>query len=172
MARFCAGVVVQFNGSISGRIVLGLNEASGMGHTLVEVYVAGKWTLADPSASMPFALLRQDDGFLASAWDVRCDCTIPWRCRTEFAASDKMVANYGLFFVDYRLVNFPLEVSNRYMARRFVRLITGEKILQNYDYKGHVNHPAVSSYIDLDEIATQWIAGTMKPTPRQYRMFH
>ena len=152
---------------LGARLVIGLNEKLGGGHTLTEVCIDGKWVIFDPSPSMPFAFLEQPDTCLASCWDVRKDPSLPTRCKPELTAP-AAIARYGTYFVDYRLVNYPIAVSTRYLAQRFVRMITAQKIIQNYDYMGHLNHSALSTFTDLDQTVAQWVKGTLKPTPKRY----
>ena len=152
---------------LGARLVIGLNEKLGGGHTLTEICIDGQWAIFDPSPCMPFAFLEQPDGRLASCWDVHRDPSIPTRCKPEFAAPTA-IERYGTYFADFRLVNYPVTVSTRYLAQRFVRMITAQKIIQNYDYTGHLNHTALSAYTDLDQTAAQWVAGTLQPTPKRY----
>ena len=153
---------------LGARLVIGLNEKTGGGHTLTEICIDGKWAIFDPSPCMPFAFLELPDGSLASGWDVNKDPAIPARCKPEFKASPAAIESYGSYFADYRLVNYPIAVSTRYMAQRFLRMITSQKILQNYDYTGHLNHPAISSFADIDATVAKWVKGTLTPNPKRY----
>lgn len=151
---------------LGARLVIGLNEARGGGHTLTEIYVDGHWAIFDPSPCTPFAFLEEADGRLVNCWDIHKDPTLPLRCKPEYDSA--MIKNYGTYFADYRLINYPIEVSTRFMAQRFVRMVTAQKIIQNYDYTGHLNQPALASFVDLDTTARKWVDGTLKPTPKRY----
>lgn len=152
---------------IGARLVIGLNKERGNGHTLTEVFVEDGWKVFDPSPGMPFAWLEDEQGALASGWDVHRDPSLPTRCVPEFNAP-RGIRDYGTYFRDYRLVNYSIEESTRNMAQRFLHMITAQKILQNYDYTGHLNHPALSSFADFDDMAEKWIHGTLNPTPKRY----
>lgn len=152
---------------LPARLIIGLNETRADGHTLTEVYADGAWHVFDPSPSMPFAWLETPEGHLASGWDIHQAPGLPATCRSEFPVADQG-KRYGSYFADFRLVNYPLEVSNRYQAQRFMRMAVAQKIVQNYDYTGHLNHQPLSGFADLDDLANQWVAGTLTPTPKRY----
>ena len=151
---------------LNARLVIGLNEAKGGGHTLTEVCLDGHWAIFDPSACTPFAFLEEANGHLASCWDVHKDPSLPLRCKPEY--DSPTIKNYGTYFADYRLINYPIAVSTRNMALRFLRMVAAQKIIQNYDYTGHLNQPALSSFVDLDQTVGQWVQGTLNPTPKRY----
>jgi len=157
-ASRCLITLCQVAG-LGARMVVGLNDAERSGHTLTEVYAVGKWSLFDPSPCVPFPYYELPDGTLASGWDLRQDPTIPSRCTPEFESD--LTGRVTGFFRNYRLANYSLEESTRNMALRFLRLITAQKIVDNYDYRGHLNHEPLSAYVDLDSIVGKWVSGTM-----------
>lgn len=144
---------------MGARMIIGLHDARKRGHTLTEIYVAGKWSVFDPSPGMPFPYYPLADGSLASAWEIRRDPKIPSRCKPEFKSD--LTKTVGSFFHNYRLANYSLEESTRNMAMRFVRLIAAQKIVENYDYRGHLNHEPLASYTDLDATVGKWLKGTL-----------
>ena len=144
---------------LGARMVVGLDDELKTGHTLTEVYVAGKWSVFDPSPCVPFPYYPLGDGTFASAWDLRQDPTIPSRCTPEFESD--LTERISTLFRNFRLANYSLEESTRNMALRFLRLVTAQKIVENYDYLGHLNHQPPSSFADLDDVARQWVAGTL-----------
>jgi hypothetical protein len=148
---------------MGARMIIGLNDKERSGHTLTEVFVSGKWSVFDPSPCIPFAFYRLPDGTLASAWDIRKDPEIPLRCKPEFASP--RVGIVGSYFRNYRLANYSLEESTRNMAVRFLRLVAAQKIVENYDYTGHLNHPPLSAFADLDKMLRKWVRGTLAPRP-------
>lgn len=148
---------------MGARMVLGFHEGKADGHTLMEAYFGGKWALLDPSPCMPHPYYKLENGTFANGWDIKQDPTIPSRCTPQFTSG--VLERVPGFFTNYRLVNYSLEESTRNMAMRFLRLITAQKIVENYDYTGHLNHQPPSAYTDLDEIVRQWVQGTLSPTP-------
>jgi len=157
-ASRCLIALCQVAG-LGARIVIGLNDAEKGGHTLTEVHAAGKWSLFDPSPCVPFPYYKLPDGTLASAWDIRQDPAIPSRCTPEFESP--LTGTVAGFFRNYRLANYSIEESTRNMALRFLRLIAAQKIVENYDYLGHVNHAPPSAHVDLDSIVEKWLGGTL-----------
>lgn len=147
---------------MGARMILGLNDEKHNGHTLTEVFVDGRWALFDPSPGIAWPYYELPDGSLANGWDLKQDPSIPSRCRADFDST----LNPSEFFRDYRVANYPLEESTRNMARRFLRLVTAFKALDNYDYTGHLTQTPVASFLDLDKTLDNWLDATMKNTPR------
>ena len=146
---------------LGARMVLGLNDETFDGHTLTEVCIDGKWSLLDPSPCIPWPYYELADGSFASGHDIQQDPSIVTSAKGEWQ-DDNLAARVSTFFKDFRLVNYSLEESTRNMAQRFVRLVTAQKIVENYDYMGHLNHKPVSAYADLDGIVDDWFTGTMQ----------
>ena len=157
-ASRCLIALCQVAG-LGARMVIGLNDETQNGHTFTEVYMRGRWSVLDPSPCVPFAFYQLPDGTLASAWEIRQDPTIPSRCEPEL--DSPLTARVGALFRNFRLANYSLEESTRNMARRFVRLITAQKIVENYDYVGHLNHQPPSAFVDLDDVVKAWLDGTL-----------
>ena len=63
---------------------------------------------------------------------------------------------------NYQLANYSLEESTRNMARRFVQLVTAKKIVDNYDYNGHLTSKRLSAFADLDQTVQDWLAATQQ----------
>lgn len=145
---------------LGARMVIGLHDEKKVGHTLTEVHVAGKWSVFDPSPCVPYPYYPLEDGTLASAWEIRQDPSIPSRCEPEFESP--LVGTVAELFANFRLANYSLEESTRNMALRFVRLVTAQKVVENYDYVGHLKHQPPSAFCDLDEVMSQWLAGTLR----------
>jgi len=148
---------------LGARMILGLNEEREDGHTLVEAYFGGKWALLDPSPCVPFPFYELEDGTFANSRDIQKDPTICSRCKPDFESPH--VTRIPTFFADCCIANYPIEESTRYMAIRFLRLATAMKIVENYDYTGHLCHPSPASYTDLDDILGKWVQGTMHGNP-------
>jgi len=151
---------------LGARMVIGLNAERKSGHTLAEVFVDGRWALFDPTPTLPWAFCRHRDGTFLSAWDLRQDSELLAQCETEFPVADPAsIDRYASFFSDYRLANYSLEESTRNMATRFLRLIAAQKIVENYDYQGHLSQKRLSAFTDLDAVVDDWLSATLSPDP-------
>lgn len=149
---------------LGARMVLGLNDKARNGHTLTEVFFDGQWALVDPSPTMPFAWCRTSDDRWLSAWDLQTEPQLVNRCEPFLPVTgSRGVDWYANLFANTRLVNYSLEESSRFMALRFTRMVTAMKVVENYDYHGHLTNKPVGFYADLDELAQQWLQGTKMP---------
>jgi hypothetical protein len=70
--------------------------------------------------------------------------------------------SYAGLFPNYRLVNYTLEESQRFLMKRFLRYAAAHHILENYDYQGHMNLPRLASYVDLDDALRRFVAGSLR----------
>ena len=154
---------------LGARMVIGLNAETGGGHTLTEIFVDDKWAIFDPSACIPWPFHELPDGTLANCWDIKQDPTIPTRSRQELVEKPRPGMKVGVtperfagFMCNYQLANYSLEESTRNMARRFVQLVTAKKIVDNYDYNGHLTSKRLSAFADLDQTVQDWLAATQQ----------
>ena len=161
-ASRCLVTLCQVAG-LGARIVIGLNDTTKNGHTLTEIYAGGKWIVLDPSPTMPFAFLKLPDETFAGARDIQLDPSIPDRCTRHYDDSDVDNRQFAEFFTNCRLTNWSLRESTQNMARRFVHMAAAMKVLENYDYIGHMAHQPIGAYADLDELVKHWLSGTNPP---------
>ncbi len=145
---------------MGARMIIGLNDENHNGHTLTEIFVDGAWALFDPSPGIAWPYYELPDGSLANGWDIKQDPTIPARCRGDFESK----LDSSVFFRDYRVANYSIEESTENMARRFLRLVTAFKALDNYDYTGHLTQTPIASFLDLDQSLESWLEDTLKKT--------
>ena len=147
---------------LGARMVIGLNADTKSGHTLTEVFVDGKWALFDPTSTLPWAFCRHRDGTFLNAWDLRQSPGLLAQCETEFPVADRAsIGRYASYFSDYRLANYSLEESTRNMATRFLRLVAAQKIVENYDYQGHLSQKRLAAFSDLDAVVDGWLNATL-----------
>ncbi len=161
-ASRCLITLCQVAG-MGARMIIGLNDATRSGHTLTEIYAGGKWIVLDPSAPMPFAALQLPEGTFAGARDIQLDPSIPDRCRRDNDSSKVDNKEFAEFFTNCRLTNWSLEDSTKNMARRFVHMAAAMKVIENYDYIGHLEHQPIGAYADFDQLVTRWLNGTNPP---------
>ncbi len=149
---------------LGSRMVIGLNDAVETGHTLTEICVDGRWTVFDPSPTLPWGWLETTDGNLLSAWDIRQQPQLLAACprHRESKMTDEY---YGSLFANYRLVNYTLEESLAFMSLRFVRYATAAHALANYDYQGHLVQQRVGAFVNFEGSVDQWLEATLQNVP-------
>lgn len=149
-------ILAQIAG-IGSRMIIGSH------HTYTELFVNSGWAVFDPSPTIPFAFYETGEGRLLSTWDIKQDPDLVDQCASEFVPTPLLpIERIKSFFSDFFVTNYTLAESNAFMAQRFLRLITAHKILDNYDYRGHVAKNPVSSFVDLDDILNKWFESTME----------
>jgi transglutaminase-like putative cysteine protease len=162
---------------LGARLVIGLNDETKRGHTLTEVHVDGGWAIFDPTPSLPWGYLERPDGTLASGWDVRQNPACVGRCEPTSGNSKTPgtggmePAEYASLLRNYRLTNYFLEDSTRFMAMRFLRYVTAHKALDNYDYTGHMANARIAEFLDLDMGLEEWIEASLDNMPPRGRQF-
>lgn len=151
---------------LGARMVLGLNDEQNRGHTLSEVYIGDRWAIMDPSPLVPWGYLEMSDGTLANAWDVRQNPEIYSQCAPtpgdwERKERTRRPEHYSQLFRNYRLTNYTLGDSTRFMALRFLRYVTAHKALDNYDYTGHLSSDLIAQFLDLDQSVKDWVEASL-----------
>jgi transglutaminase-like putative cysteine protease len=158
---------------LGSRLVIGLNDETSRGHTLTEVYVDDRWAIFDPTPSLPWGYLEQPDGTLASCWDLRRNPGCVARCEHTPGSWDHggrrpmPPDEYASLFRNYRLTNYSLEDSTRFMALRFLRYVTAHKALDNYDYTGHMSNDRIAGFLDFDGSVEEWLEASLRNMRRE-----
>ena len=153
---------------LGARMVLGLNDEQERGHTLSEVHVGDGWAIMDPSPMLPWGYLETPEGRLLNAWDIRTNPELVGQCPTTPGDWERVgqglrnAAMYADLFPNYRLTNYSLEDSTRFMALRFLRYVTAHKALDNYDYTGHLSSDPLSKFLDLDQTVEEWVEASLE----------
>ena len=152
-------VLAQVAG-LGARMIIGLDNKAKSGHTLTEVYVGDQWAIMDPSPCIPFPYYEMPDGSMLNAWDIRQHPEKMKKCKPDYQSA--LIERLPGLFSNYRLANYTIEESTANMHRRFLRLVMAAKIVENYDYMGHMNHKPPSAYADLDKVFTDWLKGALE----------
>ena len=165
-ASRCLIILAQVAG-LGSRMIIGLNNVIPSGHTLTEICIDGQWVVFDPSPTLGWAYLVLPDGSLVNGWDLHQDPAIMERCIVHRPGPLTVTpAHYASFFGNYRLVNYTLEESARFMAQRFLRLAAAHQALANYDYQGHLIQQRFGAFVDFEESISNWVDATLGNCPK------